>query len=346
MNRFSKPEPWLRARLFEGLVIPAHPLVLTDAGELDELRQRDLTRYYLEAGAGGIAVGVHTTQFEIRDPMIGLLDSVLELAAHTARDHDATSGLVTVLIAGICGGTDQAVAEARLAAHHGYHAGLVSLAALPDASHDQLVEHCLAVAAEIPLFGFYLQPAVGGRFLSSDFWRRFSLIPNCVGIKIAAFNRYQTLDVIRAVAEAGRENDVALYTGNDDHIVADLVTTYEISTDRGPVRLGMIGGLLGQWAVWTRGAVDMLDRCKGAREAGSVPADLLTFGEQLTEANAAIFDVENDFAGCVPGIHEVLRRAGLMQSIRCLNPDEVLSPGQAEKITAAELVLGEGSVAD
>lgn len=346
MTRFAEPEPWLRARLFEGLVIPAHPLVLTDAGDLDEPRQRGLTRYYLEAGAGGIAVGVHTTQFEIRSPAYRLLDPVLELAADTARTHDAVSGRSTVLIAGVCGGTNQAVSEARLAARLGYHAGLVSLAALPDASDDDLIKHCQAVAAEIPLFGFYLQPAVGGRFLSRDFWRRFSQIPNCVGIKIAPFDRYQTLDVVRAVAEAGRETDVALYTGNDDHIVADLVTTYEIPTSRGLVRLGMVGGLLGQWAVWTPGAVTTLDRCKTARSAGSIPADLLTLGEQLTEANAAVFDAENNFAGCVPGIHEVLRRAGLMESIRCLNPDEVLSPGQQEKIAAAEAMLGSGSVRD
>ena len=265
MSGFAEPVLWLRARLFEGLVIPAHPLVLTDAGELDEPRQRGLTRYYLEAGVGGIAVGVHTTQFEIRGPAYGLLEPVLELAAYTARAHDAISGRSTVLIAGVCGGRDQAVGEARLATRLGYHAGLVSLAALLDASDDDLIEHCQAIAAEIPLFGFYLQLAVGGRFLSSDFWGRFSQIPNCVGIKIAPFDRYQTLDVVRAVAEAGRERDVAPYTGNDDHIVADLVTTYEIPTSRGPVRLGMVGGLLGQWAVWTRGAVMTLDRCKTAR---------------------------------------------------------------------------------
>lgn len=346
MNLFAEPEPWLRARLFEGLVIPAHPLVLTDSGDLDELRQCNLTRYYLEAGAGGIAVGVHTTQFEIRGPQFGLLDPVLELAADTVRAHDAISGQKTVLVAGVCGITKQAVDEARLAARLGYHAGLISLAALPDASNDELIEHCEAIAAELPLFGFYLQPAVGGRFLSGDFWKRFSMIANCVGIKIAPFDRYQTLDVVRAVAEAGREKDVALYTGNDDHIVSDLVTTYEIMTDRGRIRLGMVGGLLGQWAVWTRGAVRTLEQCKAARSSGTIPAELLTLGEQLTEANAAIFDVDNDFAGCVPGIHEVLRRDGLMESIRCLNPDEVLSPGQRERISAAEAMLGSGSVRD
>lgn len=328
---FAEPEPWLRARLFEGLVIPAHPLVLTDDGEFDEPGQCDLTRYYLEAGAGGIAVGVHTTQFEIRSPEHGLLDPVLELAATTVRAFDeqsATPGRRTVLIAGVCGDTNQAIAEARLAARLGYHAGLLSLAAMPDASDDELIAHCKAVAAQIPLFGFYLQPAVGGRYLSRDFWRRFATIPNVVGIKIAPFNRYQTLDVVRAVAEAGREEDVALYTGNDDHIILDLVTTYEIATARGPVRLGMVGGLLGQWAVWTGGAVRILEQCKQAREAGSVPSGLLTLAEQLTEANAVIFDVENSFAGCIPGIHEVLRREGLMRSSRCLRPDEVLSPGQ------------------
>jgi dihydrodipicolinate synthase/N-acetylneuraminate lyase len=340
MSRFAEPEAWLRKRLFDGLVIPAHPLVLTDSGELDEPRQNDLTRYYLEAGAGGLAVGVHTTQFEIREPENGLLDPVLELAANSTLRHDSETGAQTVLVAGVCGTTEQAVAEASLATRHGYHAGLLSLAALPDSSDDQLIEHCEAVASEIPLFGFYLQPAVGGRFLSRHFWRRFAEIPNCVGIKIAPFDRYKTLDVVTAVAEAGREHDVALYTGNDDHIVADLVTTYEIPTKDGATLLGMVGGLLGQWAVWTGAAVQILERCKKARTDGCIPSDLLTLGEQLTEANSIIFDVENDFAGCVPGIHEVLRRAGLMESIRCLNPDEILSPGQAEMIAAVELAVG------
>jgi dihydrodipicolinate synthase/N-acetylneuraminate lyase len=333
---FAEPEPWLRSRLFEGLVIPAHPLVLTEDGEFDEPGQCDLTRYYLEAGAGGIAVGVHTTQFEIRSPEHGLLDPVLELAATTVRAFDQASTRSgrppTVLIAGVCGRTEQAISEAKLASGLGYHAGLLSLAALPDSSDDELIEHCKAVAVEIPLFGFYLQPAVGGRFLSRDFWRRFAALPNVVGIKVAPFDRYQTLDVVRAVAEAGREKEVALYTGNDDHIVMDLVTTYEIGTDRGPVRLGMVGGLLGQWAVWTGGAVRILEQCKQARKTGVVTASLLTLAEQLTEANAVIFDVDNQFAGCIPGIHEVLRRQGLMPSLRCLRPDEVLSRDQGEHL--------------
>jgi dihydrodipicolinate synthase/N-acetylneuraminate lyase len=340
MNAFTDPPHWLRRRLFEGLVIPAHPLALDENGHLDELSQQRLTRYYLEAGAGGIAVGVHTTQFEIRDPEFGLLDPVLKLAADIVREHDTARGTSTVLIAGICGRTRQAVSEAKLASRHGYHAGLLSLAALTDASDTELIDHCEAVAREIPLFGFYLQPAVGGRVLSRDFWRRFVSIPNCVGVKIAPFNRYQTLDVVSAVAESGREHEVALYTGNDDHIMLDLLTTYEVGTQRGPVRLGMVGGLLGQWAVWTRGAVRILERCKQARGAGNIPAELLTLAEQLTEANAAIFDVANDFSGCIPGIHEVLRRDGLMTNVRCLNPDEILSEGQADLIQSVYTSYG------
>jgi dihydrodipicolinate synthase/N-acetylneuraminate lyase len=340
MRQFAEPASWLRERLFEGLVIPAHPLALTNEGKLDEPRQRSLTRYYLEAGAGGLAVGVHTTQFEIRDPEYGLLDPVLELAADTVRAFDSQSHTRTVLISGVCGPTGQAVSEAQRAADIGYHAGLVSLAALPHASDDELIEHCEAVAEAIPLVGFYLQTAVGGRPLSKSFWKRFAMIPNCVGIKVAPFDRYQTLDVVRAVAEAGRERDVALYTGNDDHIVLDLITTYEVATDRGPIRLGMVGGLLGQWAVWTRGAVRLLERCKAARKDGMIPADLLTTAEQLTEANAAIFDVDHDFAGCIPGIHEVLRRAGLMENTRCLDPEETLSAGQAELIARIDSDYG------
>ena len=235
-----------------GLVIPAHPLALTAARQLDERRQRALTRYYHAAGAGGVAVGVHTTQFAIRDPQHGLLEPVLQLAAETVAACDAATGRQTVLIAGICGPTPRPCAEARLAAELGYHAGLLSLGALRTATDDQLIAHSRAVAGEIPLVGFYLQPAAGGRVLSRDFWRRFVEIPNVVAIKIAPFNRYQTLDVVHAVAEAGRAGDIALYTGNDDNIVVDLLTEYAIATAAGEVRLRIVGGLLGHWACWTR----------------------------------------------------------------------------------------------
>ena len=321
------PPEWVGAALRAGQVIPAHPLALDADGRLDERRQRALTRYYHAAGAGGVAVGVHTTQFEIRAR--GLYEPVLALAAETVAACDAAAGRQTVRVAGVVGPTAQAVAEARVAREAGYHAGLLSLAALPEAGVETLIAHCEAVAREIPLFGFYLQPAVGGRVLSASFWQRFVEIPNVVAIKIAPFNRYQTLDVVRAVAEAGRAAAVALYTGNDDHIVLDLLTEYAVEAPRGTVRLGMAGGLLGHWACWTHRAVEHLDACRRARASGVIPADLLTLAEQITDANAAIFDAAHQFAGCIPGIHEVLRRQGLLASTRCLDPHETLSPGQS-----------------
>lgn len=305
--------PFLR----EGLVIPAHPLALTSARKLDERRQAALTRYYHAAGAGGIAVGVHTTQFAIREPKHGLLRPVLQLASETIR---ACGGAEIVLIAGICGETAQALSEARSARELGYHAGLLSLAALRNAADDELIQHCQTVAEEIPLFGFYLQPAAGGRLLSYHFWRRFVEIPNVIAIKVAPFNRYQTLDVVRAVAESGRAHEIALYTGNDDSIVIDLLTDFA-------------GGLLGHWACWTRKAVELLDDCKRARQTKAVPRSLLTLAAQVTDCNAAFFDAANNFAGCVPGIHEVLRRQGLLEGVWCLDQNERLSPGQADEIS-------------
>ncbi len=305
-------------RLRQGLVIPAHPLALTAERRLDERRQRALTRYYLAAGAGGVAVGVHTTQFEIRDPKIGLFRPVLELAAEILRPADV------IRVAGICGPTRQAVAEARTARDFGYHLGLLSLGALRQASDDQLMAHARAVAEVIPLFGFYLQPSVGGRVLGYGFWRRFVEIDNVWAIKIAPFNRYQTLDVARAVAESGRAGQIALYTGNDDNIVADLITTYRF----GATCVRIVGGLLGQWAVWTQRAVQMLERAGAGIELG----EQLTLGAELTDANAALFDPQNGFAGCIPGIHEALRRQGLLAGRWCLNPAEELSPGQMEQI--------------
>jgi dihydrodipicolinate synthase/N-acetylneuraminate lyase len=321
------PPEWARAALRDGLVIPAHPLALTDERKFDERRQRALTRYYHAAGAGGVAVGVHTTQFAIREPRHGLVRPVLELAAETVAACDASSNRQTVRVAGVCGRTPEAVAEAAVARELGYHAGLLSLAALPDADDDELLDHCRAVAGEIALFGFYLQPAAGGRTLSHAFWRRFVEIPSVVAVKIAPFNRYQTLDVIRAVAESGRAGDVALYTGNDDNIVGDLVTEYAV----GPARLRIVGGLLGHWACWARKAVELHRASRQARDGG-VPADLLTVGTQVTDCNAAFFDAANRFAGCVPGIAEVLRRQGLLANHLCLDPAEELSPGQLAEI--------------
>jgi hypothetical protein len=327
------PPAWALAALRDGLAIPAHPLALTDDGALDERHQRALTRYYHAAGAGGLAVGVHTTQFEIRDPGVDLLAPVLALAAETLDACDAATGRRTVRIAGVCGPTPQALAEARLAADLGYHAGLLSLAALPDAPLDALVAHCREVAQAIPLVGFYLQPAVGGRPLPADFWRAFAEIPNVVAIKVAPFNRYQTLDVLRAVAASGRAHEIALYTGNDDHILLDLLTTFDVPAGDGVQRLRFAGGLLGHWACWTQKAVAHLAMAKSIRAQPTMPTHLLTLAEQITDANAALFDAANDFAGCIAGIHEVLLRQGLLRSRRCLNPSETLSPGQSDALT-------------
>lgn len=315
-----------RQRLAAGAVIPAHPLALNANRQLDERRQRALTRYYLDAGAGGLAVGVHTTQFAIREA--GLYRPVLELAMQTAR---ATLHR-PVMVAGLVGRTPQALTEAEIAVALGYDVGLLSLGAWRQETEEEILDHCGRIAEVIPLFGFYLQPAVGGRVLSYRFWREFAEIPNVWAIKIAPFNRYQTFDVIRAVVEAGR-SDIALYTGNDDNIVADLMTPFPVSVGGQTVIRWFDGGLLGQWAVWTRAAVHILDRVKALRNDPAQAPDLLRVGAALTDANAAIFDPAHGFAGCIPGIHEVLRRQGLLEGIWTLDSAEVLSPGQADEIT-------------
>jgi len=316
-------------RLRAGCVIPAHPLALDAARKLDPRRQKALSRYYLAAGSGGLAVGVHTTQFAIRE--VGLYEPVLRIAAEAAAEQ----ATMPILIAGAIGRTAQAVAEARIARGLGYHAVLLSLAAWKGASEDEAIAHCIAVADEMPLFGFYLQPAVGGIALSPAFWRRFALIPNVVAIKIAPFNRYATLDVLRGVLEAGAADRVALYTGNDDHIVADLLTPFALRLGGCDAPLRIVGGLLGHWSVWTERAVWLQQECRASAEP--IPRDLLARDAQVTEMNAAIFDVANAFAGCIPGCHEVLRRQGLLEGIWCLDPQEDLSPGQAELISAASL---------
>jgi dihydrodipicolinate synthase/N-acetylneuraminate lyase len=325
-----------RTALLRGLVIPAHPLALTADRRLDERRQVALTRYYCDAGAGGIAVGVHTTQFEIRKPEVALLEPVLDLARRAVEEWTSRrpDPVRPVLIAGAVGPTAQAVREAELAASLGYDAALLSLSALKDAGNDRILDHCRQVAAAIPLVGFYLQPAVGGRVLDRRFWRGFLDIERVVAIKVAPFDRYRTLDVVNALAESGRR-DVALYTGNDDAIVADLLTPYAAG---GGQPLRFVGGLLGQWAVWTRRAVEILGRCHaaaagpGVPDHGEDPLRLLTLGAELTDANAALFDPAHQFAGCIPGIHEVLRRQGLLAGRWCLDPHEELSPGQMEEI--------------
>ncbi len=318
-----------REALRRGLAIPAHPLALTEHRKLDERRQRALTRYYLDAGAGGLAVAVHTTQFAVRDPRHGLLRPVLQLAAEEMDRAAAGGRIPPVRIGGICGDTGQAVAEAGQLRELGYHAGLLSLAALADADDDRLIAHARAVGEVLPLVGFYLQPAVGGRLLPTAFWRRLTELESLVAIKIAPFNRYQTLDVLRAVAASGRD-DLALYTGNDDNIVADLVTPFCTGDADGRRELRLVGGLLGQWAVGARRAVKLLERCRAA--AASVPAGLLRDGVALTDINAALFDAAHGFRGCIAGIHELLRRQGLLRGTWCLDPGEGLSPGQADEI--------------
>ncbi len=315
------------ATLRRGAVIPAHPLALDASRKLDVRRQRALSRYYLDAGAGGLAVGVHTTQFAIRD--VGLYRPVLELAMRTAGERAKIS---PVLIAGLAGRTAQAVAEAGVARDLGYHAGLLSLAAMKGASEDELIAHAEAVARDIPLVGFYLQPAVGGLVLPRSFWRRFAAIENVVAIKIAPFNRYRTLDVLRGVVEAGAEERITLYTGNDDHIVLDLVTPFTVSAAGRTITVRIRGGLLGHWSVWVRSAVELLDRIHAAVAHGPISPELLALDSAVTDCNAAIFDVANDFHGVICGCHEILRRQGLLEGIWCLDPNESLGPGQMQDI--------------
>lgn len=310
-------------KLLEGCVIPAHPLALDAERKLDERRQRALTRYYLASGAGGIAVAVHTTQFAIRDPRHGLLRPVLELAIEETRDKEI------IKIAGVCGQTSNAIAEAKLAASLGYDAVLLSLGALQDAAVPALIEHVRAIASVVPVIGFYLQPSVGGRLLPYDFWRQFVEIENVVAIKIAPFNRYQTLDVARALVDSGRTSQIALYTGNDDNILVDLLTRFDFCGRS--VRI--VGGLLGHWAVWTSKAVEHFNTVRGLNNWNDpVPQRCLSLAAQITDANAALFDPAHSFHGCIPGIHEILRRQGLLQGRWCLDPEEELSPGQMAEI--------------
>jgi len=318
MHRPLPPE--IAALLRRGTVIPAHPLALDAHRKLDERRQRALARYYLDAGSGGLAVGVHATQFAIREA--ALYEPVLRIAAEEAAQRKV------VMIAGLSGKTAQARKEAQLAARLGYHAGMLSLAPLKGASIDELIVHCAAVAAEIPLVGFYLQTAVGGIPLPMQFWQRFAAIENVVAIKLAPFNRYATLDVIRGVVAARAEERIALYTGNDDHIVLDLAVPFDIPRDGQTVRVRIRGGLLGHWSVWTKSAVDLLQRV----QRGPVDENLLALDARVTDCNSAFFDVAHNFAGCIPGCHEVLRRQGLLAGTWCLDPNEELSPGQAGEI--------------
>ena len=317
----------IRRLIAAGTVLPAHPLALDAERKLDQVHQRALTRYYIDAGAGGLAVGVHTTQIAIRD--VGLYRPVLELAAETASSWTKRP---LALVAGLSGPTRQAVSEAETARSIGYHAGLLSLSAMKSASEDEIIAHCETVAREIPLVGFYLQPAVGGVVLSADFWRRFATIDNVIAIKIAPFNRYRTLDVLRGVHAARALDRIALYTGNDDHILLDLTLPFDLRDEGVTTRTHFKGGLLGHWSVWTKSAIQQFERCKAARYKDAIPADLLALDARVTDCNSAFFDVANNFHGCIAGCHEVLRRQGLVRGIWCLDPNEGLSPGQIEQI--------------
>ena len=322
----------IRQKVKKGVVIPAMPLALNPDRSFDETHQRALVRYYIDAGVGGIAVGVHSTQFQIRDPEIGLFKPVLKLVSETIEaDYKPDSAILKV--AGICGRTDQALQEAEFAVENDYHAGLLSLAAFADDDIPAMIDHCETVAEFLPIFGFYLQPAVGGRVLPYAFWLKFAEIENVFAIKIAPFNRYQTFDVIRAVCDAGREDEIALYTGNDDNIVVDLLTNYRIQSESGKKVVRIVGGLLGHWSVWTKNVVDLLKQIHDLTENQSpIPPRMLSLAQEITDANAVIFDAANNYRGCIPGIHEVLRRQGLFQGTWCLDENENLSPGQAEEI--------------
>jgi hypothetical protein len=323
----SEMKSEVRRLIAEGTVLPAHPLALDANRKLDKKHQRALTRYYIAAGAGGLAVGVHTTQFAIRD--VEMYRPVLELAAEAAASWTKRP---LVMVAGLSGPTQQAISEARTARGIGYHAGLLSLAAMKSASEDEIIAHCRTVAREIPLVGFYLQPAVGGVILGANFWRRFAEIDNVVAIKIAPFNRYRTLDVLRGVAAAGALDRIALYTGNDDHILLDLTLPFDLRDNGITTRTYFRGGLLGHWSVWTATAIRQFEMCRAARGKATVSADLLALDARVTDCNSAFFDVANNFHGCIAGCHEILRRQGLMAGIWCLDPAEGLSPGQIEEI--------------
>lgn len=322
--------PALLEALHDGLVIPAHPLALDENRKLDEKHQRALTRYYMASGAGGIAVGVHSTQFEIRDPEHQLFETVLRMAAEEVDKAKLARPFIKV--AGICGDTEQAINEAQIALKLGYDAALLSMGGLTGWSEADILKRTEQIAAMMPVIGFYLQPSVGGRIFTYDFWRAFADIPNVVAIKMAPFNRYQTIDVVRAVCYSDRRDEIALYTGNDDNIVTDLLTTYRFKVDGKIVEKAIVGGLLGHWAVWTQKAVELLEEIKSFRGVGVISKEWLTRNIQVTDSNAAFFDPANHFEGCIPGIHEVLRRQGLLKGTWCLNPNEKLSPGQSEEI--------------
>ena len=319
-------------KLHEGTVIPATPLALTKDRQLDEKGQRLLMTYYLNSGVGGIATAVHTTQFEIRKPEIALFEPILKLVSSEIDAYEKETGKVIVKVAGVCGPIEQAVAEAEIAKKYGYDAVLLSPGGLNHLSEDEMIERTKAVAEIMPVIGFYLQTAVGGRVFSYNYWERLCAIPNVVAIKCASFNRYTTLDVVRAAALSERSDEITLYTGNDDNIVIDLLTKYKFDRNGEVIEKGFDGGLLGHWSVWTQKVVEMFDMLKAEKEKERISAEIISLAASVTDANSAFFDTAHNFKGCIAGLHEVLRRQGLMQNILCLDPNETLSEGQAEEI--------------
>ncbi len=324
--------PEAMQKLREGTVIPAFPLALNENRSFNETYQRALIRYYLDAGAGGLAVGVHTTQFEIRDPNVGLYEPLLRIGHEEVEAYENRTGKTIIKIAGVCGPTQQAVKEASLAKNLGYDAVLLSTGSLSSYSEDMLIERAGMIADVLPVIGFYLQPSVGGRLLSYDYWCRLCEINGVIAIKAAPFNRYQTLDVVRAAAFSSRSDQISLYTGNDDNIVVDLLSSFEFRKDNKVYRKRFVGGLLGHWSMWTHTVVAIFERLKKASGQEEIPRELLTLANQITDCNAAFFDAANGFRGVIPGVHEVLRRQGLLKGIWCLDPEETLSPGQKEEI--------------
>jgi dihydrodipicolinate synthase/N-acetylneuraminate lyase len=325
--------PEIREKIAEGTIIPSIPLALNERRRYDEKRERALIRYYIDAGAGGIAAGAYITQFEIRSPEYNLFEQVMRSVSRIIDEHSARRNKKIVKIGGICGRSSQALKEADFLRENGFHAGLLSMSSFAEDPLDEMIAHVRRVAEILPVFGFYLSPAAGGRILSFQFWRRLAEIDNIAGIKIAPFNRHQTIDVIRAICDAGRENDIPLYTGNEDSIITDLLTEYRIVSRGQEKRLRIKGSLLGQWSIWTQKAVELHKRCLDiSQKALPAPQELLTLAAELTDANAAIFDAAHRFAGCIPGIHDVLRRQGFFEGIRCLKSSETLSPGQAAEI--------------
>ncbi len=319
-------------KLHKGTVIPANPLALDENRQFDEKHQRAIVRYYLDAGVGGLAVAVHTTQFEIREPKHNLLETVLKVAVEESRAFEEKTGETIVMVAGACGPKEQAVREAELAKSLGYDAVLLSPGGLNYLSEDEMIERTEAVAKVLPVIGFYLQPSVGGRIFTYSYLERMCAIDNVVAIKAAPFNRYFTFDVVRAAALSSRSDEIALYTGNDDNIVIDLVSNYRFEVDGKVYEKRFVGGLLGHWSVWTKKAVELFHKCKALHGCETIPADILKLANEVTDTNAVFFDTANGFKGCIAGLHEVLRRQGLMKGIWCLNPEETMSPGQKEEI--------------